>query len=233
MAGETTLASAYAPSILSFFPMLLNASRASRANLIESRLPLLLTIVVLLLIFTPLSISKARNKAGLAALSNRLSKTAILSLPSANSGTSPTIANPRFILTNASAMLLTFSPLNTESTECINSANPAASLSVSLALSILDFTSSIFLNRSMLCFDGNSVSSNDREIFFTVFVKLSTFSSKTSISPIAVGIRFTPSCDSRSSCNEMSSPRSCKRISSSDKSRSNSTFSSVMSFALC
>jgi hypothetical protein len=150
--------------------MLLNASRASRANLIESRLPLLLTIVVLLLIFTPLSISKARNKAGLAALSNRLSKTAILSLPSANSGTSPTIANPRFILTNASAMLLTFSPLNTESTECIKHNNPAASLSVSLALSILDFTSSIFLNRSMLCFDGNSVSSNDREIFFTVIV---------------------------------------------------------------
>mmetsp|Transcript_1657 Transcript_1657/g.5060 ORF Transcript_1657/g.5060 Transcript_1657/m.5060 type:complete len:219 (+) Transcript_1657:2233-2889(+) len=204
--------------------MLLSASRASRANLIESRFPLL---TILLAPLTPLSISNALNNAGLAALSNRLSRTAILSLPSANSGTSPTIANPLFILTNASAMLLTFSPLNTESTECINSANPAASLSVSLARSILDFTSSIFLNLSMLCFDGNSVSSNDREMSFTAFVKFSTFSSKTSISPIAVGIRFTPSCDSRSSCSDTSSPSSCSRISSSDNSLSNASSSFV------
>ena len=170
MAGETTLASAYAPSILFFFPMLLNASRASRANLIESRLPAAHHSSTTAP-FTPLSISKARNKAGLAALSNRLSKTAILSLPSANwhvADDRQSSLHPHQRI----AMLLTFSPLNTESTECINSANPAASLSVSLALPSSISPSSIFLNRSMLCFDGNSVSSNDREIFFTVFVKL-------------------------------------------------------------
>mmetsp|Transcript_4990 Transcript_4990/g.16745 ORF Transcript_4990/g.16745 Transcript_4990/m.16745 type:complete len:249 (-) Transcript_4990:535-1281(-) len=86
--------------------------------------------------------SSAVTNAGRTMPSSLCSNASTLSCPSANSGTSPTTANPRFMRDNASDMLRMFPLANTLSMPAIKSASPLASCNVSFALSMRVFAAS-------------------------------------------------------------------------------------------